>query len=257
MKMNKCAALLCLFLFGLVSAASAEVLIVADEFPAMQTLAARLKSAENIDSKIVSQTNLPPSLAPYQAVLVYIHGNLQSGPENAFIDYAQSGGKLILLHHSISTGKRKNAHWFTFLGVKLPEGDLSKGGYKWIENKDVTWHLVNLAPNHFIMTNKVVYPEKITYASATIPTPGGSLPGFTFSEDEVYLNHVLIGPRTLLMGFKYTDATNAVTYMQDSAGWIKPAGKGWVVYLMPGHWPRDFESPVYSRIVINAVIYQP
>ena len=223
----------------------------------MEALASRLKSEENIDSKIVWQTNLPPSLTPYTAVLVYIHKDLLAGPEDAFIDYANSGGKLILLHHSISTGKRKNAHWFPFLGVQLPEGDVSQGGYKWIENKDVTWHLVNLAPNHFIMTNKVVYPEKIPYASPTIPTPGGSLPGFTFSGDEVYLNHVLTGPHSLLMGFKYTDATNGVTYMQDRAGWIKPAQKGWVLYLMPGHWPRDFENPVYSRIVINAVIYKP
>jgi hypothetical protein len=256
-KPNYCAALLSLFLFGLACATRADVLSVADEFPAMEILASHLKSEEKIDSKIIWQTNLPPSLASYQAVVVYIHKDLLPGPEDAFIDYAMSGGKLILLHHSISTGKRKNAHWFSFLGVKLPEGDVSRGGYKWIENKDVTWHLVNLAPHHFIMTNQVVYPEKITYMSATIPTPGGTLPGFTLSPDEVYLNHVLTGPHTLLMGFKYTDAVSGVTYMQERAGWIRPTGKGWVLYFMPGHWPRDFENPVYSRIVINAVIYKP
>ena len=35
--------------------------------------------------------------------------------------------------NSISSGKRKNARWFPFLEVSLPEGDLNQGGYKWIE----------------------------------------------------------------------------------------------------------------------------
>lgn len=43
------------------------------------------------------------------------------------------------------------------------------------------------------------------------------------------------------------------TYMQDIAGWVKPEKSGRVVYLMPGHSQKDFENPVYSQIVINAV----
>jgi hypothetical protein len=236
-------------------AAGAEVLIVADEFPAMQFLAGKLQSEEHINSKLVSQKELPASLTSFDTVVVYIHGALEEQAEEAFIEYAKAGGKLVLLHHSISSGKRKNAHWFSFLGVSLPEGQLNEGGYKWIEG--ITFNLVNLNPNHFIMTNRVEYPARSAYAGTNGAPVAGTLPGFTLEHSEVYLNHVHTEPRTLLMGLKYTDEKTGITYMQDRAGWIKHAGKGWIIYLMPGHTKGDFANPTYGRIVLNAVIFKP
>lgn len=238
--------------FAVSRCALADVLIVADEFPAMQVLAEKLKSEENISSKVISQKDLPENLAAFEAVAVYIHKDLSENAENAFIAYALGGGKLILLHHSISSGKRKNAHWFSFLGVSLPEGDVNHGGYKWIEG--VSLDLVNLNPNHFIMTNKVTYPERVGFM-ATNPPIRGSLAGFKLNESEVYLNHVLDSSRTLLMGLKYND-DSGTAFMQSHAGWIKTTGKGTVIYLMPGHSKRDFENPTYGRIVLNAFIYK-
>lgn len=235
--------------------AAAEVLIVADEFPAMQFLADKLQTEEHVRSKVVSQRELPASFAPFDSVVVYIHGPLAEEAEEAFIDYTKAGGKLVLLHHSISSGKRKNAHWFSFLGVSLPEGELSQGGYKWIEG--IRFDLVNLDPNHFIMTNRVSYPTRITYASTNRASTEGSLPGFTLEHSEVYLNHVHTEPRTLLMGLKYADEKTGISYMQDRAGWIKHAGKGWIIYFMPGHTKSDFENPTCGQIVVNAVIYKP
>ena len=235
--------------------ARADVLIVADEFPAMQALAAHLKAEEKIESKVVAQKEMPSDLAPFSAVIVYIHGALSESAENAFISYTLAGGKLLLLHHSISSGKRKNAHWFDFMGISLPEGDVAKGGYKWIEG--ITWDLVNLNPNHFIMTNRVTYPTNIIYASTNAPTKAAARPGFTLEHSEVYLNHVHTTPRTLLMGLKFTEPKTGTVYMQDRAGWIKPTGKGTLIYLMPGHTIKDFENPAYGRIVLNAVIYKP
>ena len=231
-----------------------EVLIVADEFPAMEVVAAKLKSEEKVTSRLINQKELPADLKPFDAVVVYIHGALSPSAENAFIDYAKAGGKLVLLHHSISSGKRKNAKWFSFLGVSLPEGEVGKGGYKWIEGVSIS--LVNLAARHFIMTNSVHYPEDIAFASTNASRNSKSLAGFTLKESEVYLNHVHTEPRTLLMGIKYA-GTNGVTWMQDTAGWLKAAGKGTVVYLMPGHTKHDFENPVYGRIVVNAIIFKP
>src|SRR3954466_11782627 len=83
--------------------ARADVLIVADEFPVMQVLASRLKSEENISSQVISQKELPTRLASFEAVVVYIHGALTPKAEDAFIEYANGGGKLVLLHHSISS----------------------------------------------------------------------------------------------------------------------------------------------------------
>ncbi|MBI3849278.1 MAG: ThuA domain-containing protein [Verrucomicrobia bacterium] len=253
--MIKYLAALGLLLAGTSGVTVAEVLIVADEFPAMELVAAKLKSEERITSKVISQTELPASLAPFDAVIVYIHKELSASAEAALIDYTKAGGKLVVLHHSISSAKRKNPHWFSFLEVALPESDVAAGGYKWIH--PVTLDFVNLAPRHYIMTNRVNYPAQISYATTNAPVRNGGLPGFTLEESEVYLNHALTGPRTLLMGFKYVDAGTKTTYMQDTAGWIKPTGKGWIIYLSPGHSVKDFENPTFARIVLNAVVWKP
>jgi len=235
--------------------AATEVLIVADEFPAMEWLATTLRTREGITSRVVAQTNLPPQLASFSAVIVYIHGNLGAPTEQALIDYTRAGGKLIVLHHSISSGKRKNAQWFKFLGVALPEGDVSQGGYKWIE--PVTLDIVKLAPAHFITTHQVGYPARIGWRAVGAGTSEEPLPGFTLHDSEVYLNHVLTEPRTPLLGFRYTDVKSGQVWMQCHAGWVKTADRGWIVYLLPGHSLKDFEHPTYTRIVLNAVTWKP
>jgi len=236
--------------------AANEVLIVADEFPAMEHVARKLEAGENVSSRIVWQTNLPPDLSVFPAVVVYIHGRLNESAEMAFINYTQGGGKLVVLHHSISSGKRKNKLWFNSLGVALPEGDVNAGGYKWIEG--ITQQIVNLAPDHFITTQKVNYPEKVAFKSPA-DSKEKVLPGFTLKESEVYLNHVLAKDktRTHLLGLKYTDKDSGKTYMQAHAGWIKTSGKGWIVYLQPGHDLHDLTNPVFERIVVNAVVWKP
>src|SRR6266446_763635 len=48
----------------------ADVLIVADEMPVIQSLAARLNSDEHVSSQVVAQDELPASLASFDAVIV-------------------------------------------------------------------------------------------------------------------------------------------------------------------------------------------
>ena len=84
-----------------------EILIVADEFPAMEILARQLKARGGPDATIVRQEALPDSLKPYPAVVVYIHGQLQESTERALVAYTKEGGRLLALYHSISSGKRK------------------------------------------------------------------------------------------------------------------------------------------------------
>jgi len=236
--------------------AANEVLIVADEFPAMEHVAAKLKAQENVASRIVWQTNLPPDLSRFSAVVVYIHGRLNEPAETAFITYAQAGGKLVVLHHSISSGKRKNKQWFSFLGITLPEADVNAGGYKWIEG--ITQQIVNLAPEHFITTHNISYPEQVPFKAAG-ETNEQTHPGFTLKQSEVYLNHVLTKDksRTVLLGLKYSDRDSGKTYMQSHAGWVKASGKGWIVYLQPGHDLHDLTHPTFERILLNAVVWKP
>jgi type 1 glutamine amidotransferase len=43
--------------------------------------------------------------------------------------------------------------------------------------------------------------------------------------------------------------------MQDTAAWTEKTEKGTVMYFMAGHAVSDFENPVYSQIVTNAVSF--
>jgi hypothetical protein len=235
-------------LFTVCFAARAEVLIVADEFPAMEVVAQQLQKEEGVSSQLVDQEHLPASLAPFQAVVVYIHLSLKAAAEHAFIEYAERGGRLVLLHHSISSGKRQNRDWFTFLGIDLPQGDVQRGGYKWTEGVNVTY--VSLASADPITTRQMRYPESV---SCDTGEGARARPGFTLNDTEVYLNHVLKGPHAILLGLKYTDPKSGQTWMQATAGWRRPAGTGWVLYLMPGHSGRDFENSTYGRLVLNAI----
>lgn len=244
--------LVCLLLvFGRVKAQ--DVLIVADEIPAMEMLAKGIQKQEGLTATIVTQTNIPTALANFRAVIVYIHKDLDSIPEKAFINYTRTGGKLIVLHHSISSAKRKNKEWFPFLGIDLPKKDITEGSYKYVG--DINMHVVNLAPQHVITTRKITYPSAITYKREG-EQKEVQLPGITLSKTEGFLNHQLLGPRTILLGFKFTDAEGK-TWMQDRSAWCMPAGKGWLFYSQPGHAVSDFENPVYTQIIANAILYKP
>jgi trehalose utilization protein len=235
--MRNCIFLLCCPLFA------ADVLIVADEIPAMEVLATHLQKGAGAKTTIVKQDAIPADVSGYGALVVYIHKDIGAPAEKAFIDYAKSGGKLILLHHSISSGKRKNRDWLPFLGVTLPLGEETQGGYKYYE--PATIDVVNLAPGHYITTHEIRYPQKVRYQDR-------ELDGFTLAGSEVYLNHVHDTPKTVLLGLKYTNPAGKV-YMQPTAGWLEKKGKGTVMYFMAGHEMSDFENPFYSRIVTNAV----
>jgi hypothetical protein len=234
---------------GSLSAAT-PVLMVADEFPALEVVAAKLKAATGIASELIAQSAMPASLSSYSAVVVYIHGNLVETTETALIRYAKEGGHLVALHHSISSGKRRNREWFQFLGVTLPEGSVEQGGYKWIEPAEL--QIVNLAPNNYITSNQVAWSTNIECSLADKSIPR-SLPGLVLPDSEVYLNHHLDGSQTPLLGLVYQDRASRRNYEQPIAGWIKRAGRGRVVYLMGGHSARDFENPGYGQIVVNAI----
>ena len=229
-----------------------RALVVADEFPAMRVLAATLRAEARTDAELVTQQQMPEDLTPYSCVIVYIHGRLDTKAEDAFIRYAEGGGKLILLHHTISSGKRANPHWFRFLGVDLPAKPFAEGGYRWTEG--VEMDIRALAPRHALL-------KGVPWGAQQEGTPG-----FHLAETEVYLNHVLLPPlnsdgmpggkRTLLLGLSFTDK-DGKTYRQDTAGWAMRAGKGHVLYFMPGHSELEFRHPAYARILVHAVTWRP
>lgn len=107
-------------------AATKRVLIVTDESDRMLPLAAYLKDKGQIDSTIIdysglpeAQQVLPEDLAGYDALVGYIHNELNEPTELQIIDYTRSGGRFVNVHHMVSSGKLKNRYYFDFLGLHM------------------------------------------------------------------------------------------------------------------------------------------
>ncbi|MHC4204977.1 MAG: hypothetical protein ACYSTT_10030, partial [Planctomycetota bacterium] len=89
----------------LASEECSEVLIIQDERPQMDVLAKFLTEKAKLSVKIIDQQSLPKQLSEYKAVIVFIHRDLHEQTERAIINYTKAGGRLIALHHSISSKK--------------------------------------------------------------------------------------------------------------------------------------------------------
>ncbi len=150
---------LCVFLAPGNVRAAGDVLIVADEMPQMELLVKILQTRANTTADLVTQANVPAVISGYRAVFVFVHHELLESAEKPMVDYANAGGKLIVLHHSISWARAKNKYWFPFLGMSLtPPGDPEQGFYKYVS--PVTYTVVNLAPGNYITSHNVHYEGK-------------------------------------------------------------------------------------------------
>jgi hypothetical protein len=236
------------------ASAAGDVLIIADEMPQMELLVTMVKTRANTTAELVNQTATPADLSGYSAVFAFVHHALLESAEKPMVDYARAGGRLIVLHHSISWAREKNKYWFPLLGMHLtPPGDPEQGLYKYVN--PVTYTVVNLAPGNYITSHNVKYEGKTSYKSSDLGTPEQEYPSFTLTDSEVYLNHAFTDgkDKTILMGFKWQDPKTGKVWMQDRAGWYKKAEKGWIIYLQPGHSITDFENNTYSQIVLNSL----
>jgi hypothetical protein len=245
------------FAVGGIAGGAERTLIVHDELPQMELLYRLLHENCGYDVEVKTQPEMPAELSPYKAVIVFIHGRMFEEPEKAFIAYTKAGGKLIVLHHSISSGKRSNKYWFDFLGIKLPQGDWQEGGYKWIE--PVAQKVININPLHYITSHDVEYEGKMAFHTDRVKP--ADYPCFTLKENsEVYLNHTFTdgNEKTLLLGFIYDGKEiGGQKIMQHTSGWLKKVGKGWLVYLQPGHSLEDMRTKPFQQILINAIRWMP
>lgn len=238
-----------------------SVLIVQDEMPALKVLGRFLEDQGKLNITMVDQAHFPEDLSPFGAVIGYIHGGLEASVEVAIINYTKQGGRYIALHHSISSGKASNKYYFDFLGIQLDHPKQSKHpvkpgqGYGWVEGEDIVLTLVNLNPGHYITSHRVTWDKAISYASSDGPSAEKPYPSIALPDSEVYMNHKFTDGRqkTVLCGFKFLDKRNNTLFMQDRAVWLKPYGKGHIIYLMPGHKPSDYENQGVSQMILNAI----
>ena len=237
-------------------AGRAGVLIIQDERPQMDVLAKFLTEKGKLPVTIADQKSMPTDLSPYKAVIIFIHKELYEPAEQAIIDYTKAGGRLVCLHHSISSGKAKNKFYFDFLGVQLSKGSMKEGGYAY---KASNWTLVNLNSKHYITNHNIEWKDQVTYTSSDQPAAEKSYPCIRLKDDsEVFINHRFTDGRdkTVLCGLIYTDKATGTTYMQDRGGWIKSQGKGTIVYLMPGHCISDYQNEHVTQMILNAVTWE-
>jgi len=240
-----------------------KVLIIQDEMPQMEVLSRFLQEKGGLDVQIVDQKNLPQDFSTFKAVIVFIHGKLFPETERVVIDYTKSGGRCIVLHHSISSGKAKNEFYFDFLGIHLDFPEKSKfpvepgAGYGWVD--PVTLTIVNLNPNHYITSHNVIWEEQVLYTPSDNPSLEALHPSISLDSSEVYMNHKFIDGRekTVLYGIKFLDERNNRLFLQDRGAWIKDQGQGKVIYFQPGHRPEDYENNNISQMILNAIEWTP
>ena len=242
-----------------------NVLIVQDEMPALEVLVAFLRDQGKLNVQIVDQAGFPQDLSPFGVVIGYLHRGLEESVEVAIIEYTKQGGRYIALHHSISSGKAQNKYYFDFLGIQLDHPKQSKypvkpgEGYGWVEGEDIVLTLVNLNPGHYITSHRVAWDKAVPYRSSDGPSVAKPCPSIALPDSEVYMNHKFTDGRqkTVLCGFKFLDKRNNTLFMQDRAVWLKPYGKGSIIYLMPGHKPSDYKNPNISQMILNAIQWTP
>jgi Trehalose utilisation len=240
---------------GSAPAGGGRVLIIQDERPQMDVLAQFFAEKDKLSVTIADQQSMPKDFSPYKAVILFVHKVIREPTERAVIDYTKAGGRLVCLHHSISSQKAKNKFYFKFLGIQLDKGTMAAGGYAW---KATSWTLVNLNSEHYITNHNIDWNDQVMYTSSDQPSVARLYPCARLTKDsEVYINHKFTDGRdkTVLCGLIYTDQTTGKTYMQDRAGWIKRQGKGIIVYLMPGHCVSDYQNPRIAQMILNAVTW--
>jgi type 1 glutamine amidotransferase len=205
--------------------------------------------------RINDQDNLPSSFASYDAVIMYVHKTLTEQSEKLLIDYAEGGGRLLVLHHGISFSKRENPRWLHFLGIHLEPRDASVNEWRVVMNAMHT--VVNLKPGHFITTNGVSYERNVNYTGSDAPSKEKAFRAYDLLDTEIFLNqHFTDGrSKTVLFGFQCFDPVTKKTINQDRGGWIKHVGLGSTIYLNPGHAPSDYEHPAFSQIIHNCLVW--
>lgn len=247
---------------------SHHVAVLCDEAEPMTALRSALESLGRYSFSVCGQADAPNELDAFDAVIMYIHGQLEARVESLLIEYAEAGGRLVVLHHGVASAKRANPKWLRFLGVHIAEREDPK--FPWNVVSHVTHTVVNLNPNHFITSNGVEYPSTVRYLSSDVPSADTTFQSFDLPDTEVFENQCFTDGRakTVLFGTTFVrpdaDRSGSGTtagratgdpVMADRAGWVKPTGKGTVVYFQPGHSSADFANKTFCQIIHNAIVW--
>ena len=234
-----------------------NVLILGDKADEMPELRQRIQSGGWTTTQL-AQNDWNATTSEFDAIVVYIHEPIVETVEKALIDYAEQGGRLLVVHHAIASAKMQNPRWLEFLGVKIVPK--SAPDAPWFVSGDVAFTVVNLAPKHYITSNDVVYDKTVEYRSTTRKELDGEFPAFVLEHTEIFHNqrNTDADAKIPLLAYRLDGQQGAelpvnVPAFDETAGWLKKTGQGWTVYLQPGHAPSDFRHPIFGQILMNAL----
>ena len=232
-------------------------MIIADEWPQMHVLGSALATMGPMVVHGADPTHVPADLAPYDAVVMYIHQVMEPSVEQALIRYTLQGGRLVVLHHGLASGKIHNPDWMKFTGMHIAPKDAPQNAWRVVGQ--VTHTLVNLNPAHYITSHRITYSDTIEYQPSEALSSPGLYPSLALPNTEMFLNqHVTDGrEKIILFGSHCIDPDTGQPIMQDRGGWCKPAGHGWICYLQPGHDEADFRHTTFVQIILNCITWTP
>jgi hypothetical protein len=234
------------------------IYVVADEFEQMKVLDAFLKRESNLELQLFEQKDFPRKIPREAAgVIEFVHRQLDDDVAAAIMEYTLNGGRTVVIHHGISSGKKKTKGWYDFLGVNLDQNKAIANTYYWLH--DVDFSFVNLQPRHYVTSHNVEYEKKIAYTPSDQPSEAKEYPSIRFIQSEVFVNHQFTDGRekTVLFGFQFTHPDTGEVIAQDRSGWYKKKGDGWVFYMHPGHRVEDFQHDSYCQILMNCFTWKP
>ncbi len=238
------------------SRAAPRVVIVADKEGELPALAAALEKRGGYEVESLAQKRVEGGFGGCAAVVMYVHRPIILAVEKALLDYARGGGRLLVLHHGIASAKWKNPAWLEFVGIHMaPRKDPER---PWRVYPNVTHTIVNLAPGHYVTSHKVRYDREVDYVSPDSEKRRGRFPALDLPDTEIFCNqqHTDGDVKTVLLGYRYENPPGKAE-MEDTSGWMKPTGKGWLFYLQPGHAEHDFKNPNFVQIILNCLDWQP
>ncbi len=240
------------------SARGAVLHVVGDEPVPMQALKRVLESGGHQVTLFEQKEFASAGAQKPAAILMYVHGLLEEAVGKRLIAFTREGGRLLILHHGIASAKNRSPYWMEFVGMEILPKNAPE--YPWAVLDGVGFEMVNLAPGHPVTTQRVSYPVTTSYVRSE-PQPQATeqnLSSFVVPNTEAYLNQRFLPghQRTLLFGMKCKDPIGGAFYMQDTGGWVMRAGKGWVFYLQPGHFGRDFEVPQLRQVLLNCLSWK-
>ncbi len=199
------------------------------------------------------------------------------------IAFCEKGGKVIALHHNVSSVMLRRPEWLAFTDVDIKKGE--KNPYPWsvIEGGDL--FLLQLNSEDKIMKGVVLEgdapelnqlaelqglkpPENIhlegdkRIVSFEIPPEIHAevdalprAPALVFKKSEYFINLVL-NPnpnRELLFAAYFEDPESGRRYFSANGAWKLPRGEGVLYYFMPGHSTWDFTEE-YCKILRNCLL---